>query len=81
MYSHIQHKLEQALAGATVTIMDQSPAHVGHHAGGAHLSIEIAYGGFAKKSLLEQHQMIYTILEEEIKQEIHALQLKTKVKK
>ena len=75
----VKNKIEQELSGSIVKVYDQSAGHVGHGSSGAHLEVEIVYEGFKKKSLIEQHQIIYKILQEEMKQEIHALKLNTKV--
>ena len=75
----IKRKIAQALPGATIDIVDESADHVGHRAPGAHLAVLITYTGFAGKSKLEQHQLIYSILEQEMKEQVHALKLATKV--
>ena len=77
--SIVQKKLEQALPGAVIEIVDESADHVGHRAPEAHLAVSITYAGFAQKTILEQHQLVYSILREEMKLEIHALKLTTKV--
>jgi len=49
---------------------------------GQHFEAEIvssAFAGNAGKSLVEQHQMVYRALGDKMKQEIHALSLRTKV--
>lgn len=78
--SSIHQKLSKALPGAIIEIIDESADHIGHRASGAHLALSITYAGFAGKSKLEQHQLIYSLLQEEMKGEIHALKLSTKVK-
>ena len=42
-----------------------------------HLGILIISNAFEGKRLLQQHQMIMDILKESLKEEIHAVQLKT----
>lgn len=79
MLDRIKQKLEQSLPGSRVEVMDDSPEHLGHNASGAHLTVFVTYSGFKNKSLTEQHQMIYKVLEEEMKHEIHALKIKTKI--
>lgn len=76
----VHQKLSHALPGAIIEIIDESAEHVGHRAAGAHLALTITYAGFEGKSKLEQHQLIYSILQEEMKEQIHALKLITKVK-
>lgn len=80
LISTIKEKLSHALPGATIEIIDESAQHLGHGASGAHLAITITYAGFAGKSKVEQHQLIYSLLREEMKQQIHALKIITKVK-
>ncbi|MDP3733739.1 MAG: BolA family protein [Nanoarchaeota archaeon] len=75
----IKHKIEQALPGARVDITNKSSQHIGHDAGGAHLGVTVKYTGFKGKTMVEQHQMIYAILKEEMKQKIHALVIKTEI--
>lgn len=46
---------------------------------GTHMSVEIVYGGFAGKGLVEQHKMVYAALDDLISSgRLHALKLKTK---
>jgi len=77
----VKQKIEQALPGSHVEIIDQSQMHMLHQesGGAAHLKVIIGYKGFEGKTMLEQHQMIYELLKEELKEKIHALQLETKV--
>lgn len=75
-----KNKLNQSLPEATINIIDNSINHVGHGSSGAHLELEIIYHGFEGKTLIQQHQLIYEILKEEMKEEIHALKIITKVK-
>ncbi len=43
-----------------------------------HYSVEIISGEFKGKSRVVQHKMVNKVLEEELKGELHALQIKTK---
>tara|TARA_R110000868_G_C10952584_1_gene767930 strand:- start:3780 stop:4034 length:255 start_codon:yes stop_codon:yes gene_type:complete len=45
-----------------------------------HLGIQIISDEFEGKGLLDQHRMVMDILKEKLKQEIHAVQLKTMTK-
>ena len=80
LIASVHQKLSHALPGAIIEIIDESADHVGHGAPGAHLTLTITYAGFAGKSKVEQHQLIYSLLQEEMKEQIHALKLITKVK-
>ncbi|MBS3169032.1 BolA family transcriptional regulator [Candidatus Woesearchaeota archaeon] len=76
--TEIKIKLERAFPGAKVEIEDESADHAGHQASGAHLAVEIIYGGFAGKTKVEQHQMVYQALKEDLQRTVHALRLRTK---
>ena len=78
MLNHIKQKLEAAFPGAKVQIADTSAGHESHNSSGAHLAVLITYRGFAGKSLVEQHQMVYATLKEEMKDQVHALKIKTR---
>ncbi|PJZ68567.1 BolA family transcriptional regulator [Leptospira perolatii] len=67
----IRQKIAAGLPGADVTILD--PYH-----DGVHIKAVVKYEGFAGKSILEQHRMVYSTLEEELKEEVHALALETR---
>ncbi|MEX1100102.1 MAG: BolA family protein, partial [Bacteriovoracaceae bacterium] len=45
-----------------------------------HLNIFVASDAFKGKMLIDQHQMIMDILKEDLKEKIHAVQLKTMTK-
>jgi len=78
MLNRIKQKLEAAFPGAKVQIADTSAGHVTHNSAGAHLAVLIIYKGFAGKSLVEQHQLVYAALKEEMKEQVHALKIKTR---
>tara|TARA_B100001123_G_scaffold205701_1_gene233226 strand:- start:119 stop:352 length:234 start_codon:yes stop_codon:yes gene_type:complete len=46
-----------------------------------HFSAEISSKEFNGKTRLEQHKMVYNSLSEELKEDLHALSIKTKEKK
>ncbi len=66
----IQKMIETALPGAQVFVEDL----VGD---GDHLQAIVISELFQGKTLLQQHQMIYTPLREILKENLHALGLKT----
>lgn len=45
-----------------------------------HLAITVVSDGFKGKMLFEQHQMLMTLLKEELKSRIHAVKLQTYTK-
>lgn len=67
----IKQKIEQGLSGAAVEILDPRKD-------GVHLKAIVTWKGFAEKSLLEQHRLVYATLKEELKEQLHALGLETK---
>ncbi|MBI2146413.1 BolA family transcriptional regulator [Candidatus Woesearchaeota archaeon] len=75
----LKHKLEKSLPGAIIEITDEDAQHQGHAAAGKHLALTITHAGFKNLPLVEQHRMIYKILEQEMKEQIHALKISTKV--
>ena len=67
----IKSTLEQALPGSTIEMQDLT-------GGGDHWQVFIVSTAFEGKGLIEQHQMVYAALKEEMgDQRIHALALKT----
>lgn len=44
---------------------------------GRHFEAKIVYDGFAGKSLVQRHQMVYKVLGDKMKEDIHALSMKT----
>lgn len=78
LLQQIQQKLEAAMPNAIVNVIDTSAGHENHNSN-AHVGVHVTWQGFEGKSLVEQHQMIYKILEEELKEQVHALQITTKV--
>ena len=48
---------------------------------GDHFDIWVVSKAFAGKSLIEQHKMVFSALEKEMDKRIHAVQLKTEVRK
>lgn len=63
----IQHLIEQGVPGARAEVSGD-----GHH-----FEAVIVAPAFAGKSTVEQHQMVYRALGERMKQEIHALSMRT----
>lgn len=75
MYSaeKIQETITQALPGAEVKITDTTGTR-------DHFDALVVWEGFKGKTLLEQHQMVMAPLREGLKEAIHALSIKTKIK-
>jgi len=79
MLNQIRQKLELAFPNSKVEVIDTSAGHEEHNSPGAHIAVLIVWEGFKNKSLVEQHQMVYNTLKDELKEDIHALNVKTKV--
>jgi BolA protein len=71
----IRQKLEEALKPELIEIIDHSAAHAGHagNKGGGHYNVTIVAQQFEGKSLVQRHQMIYQVMGDLMKEEIHAL--------
>ena len=72
--------LENKFHPVKLIVTDDSHSHAGHNpaaaGGGTHFSVEIVSQDFTGKKLLERHRMIYSVLEEVLKTQIHALAIK-----
>ena len=75
MYSaeKIQAMIAKALPGAKVLVTDTTGTH-------DHFEALVVWEGFQNKSLVEQHQIVMAPLQEGLKEAIHALSIKTKIK-
>lgn len=62
--------IEEELPGAKVTIEDLA-------GDGDHYAARVIYDGFAGKSRVQQHQMVYKALKGKMGGELHALALQT----
>ena len=74
----IESKLRAALSPSNVAridIEDDSAAHAGHGASGAHVKVTIVSEKFTGLSLIARHRLINGALAEELKGPIHALQI------
>lgn len=69
-FENLQVFIKEHLPDAKVTITDMTGTR-------DHLQMEIISDVFEGKMLLEQHRLVMDILKEKLKQEIHAVKLKT----
>ncbi|HIJ38066.1 MAG TPA: BolA family transcriptional regulator [Rhodospirillaceae bacterium] len=78
----IEEKLTAALAPERLVVIDESHRHQGHAGarpdGESHFRVEIISAEFAGKSLLARQRLVYALLAEEMRQQIHALALTTR---
>ena len=75
----IRERLSHAFAPVRLEITDESHKHVGHagaRGGGGHFSVLVIAQGFAGKTLLERHRLVYEALGDAMQHEIHALSIK-----
>lgn len=72
----IRQKLTTEFNPQLIEIIDNSAAHAGHagaRKGGGHYHVTIVSDAFDGKSLVQRHQLIYAVLAEMMKDQIHAL--------
>ncbi|MBX9805955.1 MAG: BolA family transcriptional regulator [Alphaproteobacteria bacterium] len=79
METIIQNKLSEALKPLFLEVVDESHKHAGHAAarpgGKSHFKVTIVSEAFTPLSLIARHRLVHTILEDELKGQIHALSL------
>ena len=79
----IDNKIEKILAeGLSLNhfeVIDFTGRHLNHqqHDGGFHLEAIIVSDNFKNKSLIDRHKIVYDLLGDLLKHEIHALSMKT----
>ncbi|NCF61906.1 MAG: BolA/IbaG family iron-sulfur metabolism protein [Gammaproteobacteria bacterium] len=72
----IERRLAQALKPETLGVEDESHLHEGHEGakdGRGHFRVLIIAPVFEGKSMLERHRMLYRILDDMMRTDIHAL--------
>jgi BolA family transcriptional regulator, general stress-responsive regulator len=76
----IRRRLTEAFSPTRLEIIDQSHLHAGHAGaratGGGHFVVTIASPGFAGKTPVQRHRMVYDVLGDLMAREIHALSLR-----
>ena len=75
----IKSRLKKTMVIDPLTIMDDTGKHLRHkhYDGGGHIQIRIISSTFEGLSLLDRHKLVYQALDGMIKNEIHAIGLKT----
>ena len=80
MKEKIRQILEELFRPVRLNVTDDSHQHADHNpsavGGGTHFSVEIVSFVFTGKKLIERHRMVYSVLEEALKTQIHALAIK-----
>ena len=76
----IKKILEKKINVSFISIKDLKSMHTNHqtYSGGAHLKLLIVSDDFINISLINRHRMIYDLIGSMIKNEIHAISIKTK---
>ena len=79
LVQEIKSRLKKTIAIDHLTIMDDTGKHLRHqhYDGGRHFKIIIVSSTFEGVSLLDRHKLVYQALGGMIKNEIHAIGLKT----
>ncbi len=77
----MRQKLTEALQPSRLAITDDSHKHAGHAGarpgGESHFTVEIVSPAFAGKSRVERQRLVYAALEAELREQVHALALRT----
>ena len=72
----IKTKLSDSLNIHSIDIIDESYKHANHaQSSGGHFKVKIVSDDFNDKSLIQRHRMVYDILGDMLKNEIHALSI------
>ena len=80
MKDQIIQKIRELLKPEYIKVTNESGFHKNHpgspNSGESHFLIEIKSKAFKNKKLLECHKIIYDILDEQMKNGLHALRIK-----
>lgn len=81
MQAAIRRKLSEALVPTRLDIVDDSARHAGHVGarpeGETHFNVEIVSTRFAGLSRVARQRLVYGVLADELRTDVHALALKT----
>ena len=77
----MRRKLAEALAPLRLEIVDDSARHAGHVGarpeGESHFNVEIVSARFAGLPRVARQRLVYQVLADELRTDVHALALKT----
>ena len=76
----IESTLREAFAPERLEVIDDSARHAGHEGargGGGHFQVLIVSARFRGQSRLERHRAVYEALGDAMRDQIHALALRT----
>jgi BolA protein len=78
----LESKLSQAFSPISLEVIDESALHHGHAGarpgGESHFRVRIVATAFQGKSLVEQHRMVNSVLQQELKGQVHALAIEAR---
>lgn len=74
----IESRLRAALAPESLEVADDSQQHVGHAGarGGGHYTVTIVSARFAGLNTLARHRLVYEVLAELMRADVHALSIR-----
>ena len=70
--SEVQALIQAGMPDAGIEVSDMTGT-------GDHFNITVTSKSFSGKTLIEQHRLVFALLEKEMNNRIHAVQLKTKI--
>ena len=71
----IRRILSENLSISHLEIIDDSHLHAGHGAKGGHFTLKISAKEFEGKTYIQRHRIVYQLLKNLMKNEIHALSI------
>jgi BolA protein len=74
---HIEHKLVEALAPSSLTVVNESHMHSVPPNSETHFKVVVASTAFEGKRAVQRHQLVYSLLGDEMATGVHALALHT----
>ena len=78
----IKKMLTQNINVIELSLIDETHKHAGHpQSNGGHFKLHIVSDDFDGMSLIERHRLIYSVLGDMKKKEIHALSINAKTSK
>ena len=79
MTDRIRQKLTEEFSPQLIEVVDESEQHRGHsgyrEGGESHFHVKLRAAAFAGKNRVAQQRMVYSVLKEEMAEQIHALAL------
>jgi len=76
--AEIRRRLESTFQPLALKVVDEGHLHAGHEGakdGRGHFRLRIISGQFAGKTMVQRHRMIYQVLGELMRSDIHALDI------